>query len=202
MAKVGSVERLRELYKAPTARAVAKQLDRLDRHCRRFIELSPFVLIGTSGEAGRGDVSPKGDAPGFVAVVDERTLAIPDRPGNNRIDTLANLIANPEVGLLFMIPGVEETLRVNGTATIDDDAALRARFAVNGRPPATVIVVAVREAYLHCAKSIIRARLWAPEAKVDRSALPTMGEMVHAQTGLGTPETRAEMLARYADTLY
>jgi hypothetical protein len=160
------------------------------------------VLLGTSGEGGKADVSPKGDAPGFVQVLDEKTVAIPDRPGNNRIDTLSNLVANPEIGLLFMIPGVEETLRINGAARIDDDPALRERFTVSGKLPATVIVVAVREAYLHCAKSIIRARLWRPEAKVERTVLPTMGQMVFEQTGVGHAETQAEMLKRYETTLY
>jgi uncharacterized protein len=203
MARIESAERLREVYKAPSERAVTKQLSRLDRHCRRFIELSPFVLLATSGAGGsKGDVSPKGDAPGFVQVLDDATLAIPDRPGNNRLDTLSNLIANPEIGLLFMIPGFEETLRVNGAAVIEDDEVLRARFAVNGRLPASVIVVSVRECYLHCAKSVIRARLWQPTSQVEREVMPTMGAMVKEQTGLGHAETRAEMLARYADTLY
>jgi len=203
MARIESLERLREVYKAPSERAVAKQLSRLDRHCRRFIELSPFVLLATSGAGGcKGDVSPKGDAPGFVQVLDDTTLAIPDRPGNNRLDTLSNLIANPEIGLLFMIPGFEETLRINGTAVIEDDEALRARFAVDGRSPAAVIVVSVGECYLHCAKSIIRAKLWQPESRVGREVMPTMGAMVKEQTGLGRAETRTEMLARYAETLY
>ena len=202
MARIESVEALRRIYKAPNERAVAKQLDRLHEHHRRFIELSPFMLLASSGDGSGGDVSPKGDAPGFVQVLDAHTLAIPDRPGNNRLDTLTNLIANPEIGLIFLVPGFAETLRVNGTATIEDDEELRARFAVNGRLPATVILVSVREAYLHCGKSILRARLWEADAHVDRAELPSMGEMMKAQTGLGKAESQAETTARYAETLY
>lgn len=203
MGRITTVEALRQHYRAPTERAVRKQLDHLDPHCRRFIELSPFMVLASSRPNGPGDVSPRGGEAGFVRVLDATTVAFADSPGNNRLDTLENIIANPEVGMLFLVPGVDEALRVNGTAEIDDDAALRETFATRGRPPATVVRVAVREAYLHCAKAVMRARLWSPEARIDRSTLPSMGEMLREQIGLDGPaETQREMLARYEETLY
>ena len=181
MGQITTAEGLRRHYREASGRAVQKQLDHLDKHCRRFIELSPFVLIGSTGDAGHADVSPRGEAPGFVHVLDEHRLAIPDRPGNNRLDTLTNLLTQPEVGLLFLIPGVDETLRINGCAAIHDDDDLRAPFEVKGRLPATVLVVTVAEAYLHCAKALMRSRLWDPDARIERSALPTIGEMLRDQ---------------------
>lgn len=202
MSRLNTPEQLRALYGEPKERSVRKQLDRLDPHCRRFIGLSPSVLLATQGADGLGDVTPRGDAPGFVAIEDERTLLIPDRPGNNRLDSFLNIVANPGVGLLFLVPGVEETLRVNGLAEIRDDAQLVARFPVDGRLPKTVIRVAVKEAYLHCAKALMRAKLWDPAIRIDRSSLPSMGEMLKDQLGLATAETQAEMVERYRATLY
>jgi PPOX class probable FMN-dependent enzyme len=157
MARIDSLERLRTIYGTPTARVEAKQLDRLDKYCRIFLDLSPFCVIASQGADGIGDVTPRGDAAGFVAVLDDRTLAIPDRPGNNRIDTLSNVVENPAVGLLFLVPGFDETLRINGYAEVRDDEDLRARFADNGRLPATVLLVRVAEAYLHCGKDFMRS---------------------------------------------
>jgi PPOX class probable FMN-dependent enzyme len=194
---------LRRIYKEPMERAVRKQLDGLDRHCRRFIELSPFLIMATSSREGCVDATPRGGEPGFVHVADERTLLIPDRPGNNRLDALTNLLSNPGVGLLFLVPGVDETLRVNGTVEISDDEKLRGLFETNGRLPATVLVVSVREAFLHCAKALMRARLWDETARVERSALPTMGQMLKDQIGLeGEAESQEAMLERYRDVLY
>jgi len=203
MARIESEAALRAHYKAASERVYQKVLDRLDKHCRRFIALSPFLVIGTQGAAGRGDVSPRGEAPGFVQVLDDTTLAIPDRPGNNRLDSLSNMLANPKVGLIFLIPGVHETLRVNGAAGIDDDRGLRERFLVGGKAPVTVILVSVEEAYLHCAKSILRSRLWEPEARIERSQLPSMNQMIsdHIKAEPGD-ETQEEMLARYGTQLY
>lgn len=202
MARIDTLDALRALYGFPSGRSRDKVLAGLDAHCRRFIALSPFVLIATSDADGAADVSPRGDTPGFVAV-DGTRLLIPDRPGNNRIDSLANIIANGHVGLLFLIPGVNETLRVNGRAAIDDDAELRGRFTVAGRPPRTVIVVEVEEAFLHCAKAFMRSSLWRPEAQLPRTALPTMGEMLADQIGHGGPvETQAQMEERYRAALY
>lgn len=202
MARIETIEELRRLYKAPTERALRKQLGFIDRHCRRFIELSPFLLLSTAGADGAADVSPRGERPGFVTVVDEKTLAIPERPGNNRLDSLTNILGNPAVGLIFLIPGFPETLRINGAATIHDDAALRESFAVDGKLPVTVIKVAVREAYLHCAQSILRSRLWDEAAKADRSLLPTMGQMIKDQAGLADPvESQQDMTERYQKQL-
>jgi len=201
--KITTVDGLRRRYAAPGTRALAKQLDHLDRHCRHFITLSPFVLLATGGADGRADISPRGEAPGWIHVIDPRHLAIPDRPGNNRLDTLTNLLDDPAIGLLFMIPGVNETLRVNGRAEIRDDDDLRERFTVRGRPPATVIVVAVEEAYLHCAKALMRARLWDPEAQIDRHTFPSLNEMIRDQMGgTGPVESEEAMVARYREILY
>jgi len=203
MARIESLESLRAIYGAPKGRSVAKQLDRLDRHCRSFIALSPFLVLATQGADGFGDATPRGDQPGFVGVLDDNTLVIPDRPGNNRIDSLANLVERPGIGLLFLIPGVDETLRVNGTAVIDDDETLRAGHMADGKLPATVMVVTVHEAYLQCGKALMRSNLWANESRIDRSLLPTMGEMLRDHTRSSEPpETQADMLARYAKALY
>jgi uncharacterized protein len=194
---------LRTIYPEPTPRARQKCLPALDRHCRNFIALSPFLCLGTASEAGT-DVSPRGDAPGFVQVLDDRTLLIPDRPGNNRLDSLGNLVANPRVGLLFMIPGVDETLRVNGIATVTSDEGLLARCAVGGKMPKSGILVEIREAYLHCGKALIRARLWHEDYKVERRRLPTLGQMVsdQVQDGASAAEADARIEYAYKNTLY
>lgn len=203
MARIETMDSLRAIYGAPKGRSVAKQLDRLDRHCRSFIALSPFLVIATQGADGFGDATPRGDHPGFVSVADDTTLIIPDRPGNNRIDSLSNIVERPGIGLLFLIPGVDETLRVNGTAVIDDDLALRSAHTAEGQMPATVLVVTVREAYLQCAKALMRSKLWAEASRVPRDRLPTMGEMLRDHTRSSEPaESQAEMLARYATSLY
>ena len=142
---IETVEELRSSYGEPSERAVKKSLDRLDRHCRRFIELSPFVVIASSGADGRADCSPRGDAAGFVAVLDDRTVLLPDRRGNNRADSLSNVVENPYVGLLFMIPGADETLRLNGRAALTTDPILLDPLAVNGRAPRSGLVVEVEE---------------------------------------------------------
>ncbi|MFG1464448.1 pyridoxamine 5'-phosphate oxidase family protein [Xanthobacter sp. DSM 24535] len=203
MSKVESREALRQLYKPAHGRSVAKEIHLLDRHCRDFIALSPFVLLASGGSDGFMDVSPCGDHPGFVVVEDDTTLLLPDRPGNNRLDSLENILERPGVGLLFLIPGVDETLRVNGRAEIHASAELNARFAVAGKVPASVLRVHVQSAYLHCAKSLMRSALWSAEAKVARSALPTMGEMLKDHARLEAPaETQEEMLQRYKSVLY
>ena len=177
-------EELRALYKSPGDGAVRKELPRLDGHCRSFIAKSPFVLIGSSDGNGNADVTPKGDRPGFAAILDDNNIAIPDRPGNNRLDTLENIIVNPAVGLLFLIPGMNETLRINGHARITADPALRERLAVDGKPPISVVVIAVKAAYMHCAKAFMRSELWKPESWLDRAALPTLGEILRDQLAL------------------
>ncbi len=202
MSAIEDISGLRRLYDEPRGRAVTKQLSRIDRHCRRFIELSPFLVMATGRPEGPFDASPRGGDPGFVQVRDEGTLLIPDSPGNNRLDSMQNLVACPHVGLLFMVPGFEETLRVNGRATIRDDAATLGRFAGGKRLPKAVIEVAVVEAYLHCAKAFMRSRLWDPATHLDRSILPTTGEILREQTGTEAPaETQEAMRERYKKDL-
>jgi PPOX class probable FMN-dependent enzyme len=203
MGVIGTEAELRRLCHTPGERAVRKELRHLDRHCRRFIELSPFVVLATSDASGRLDASPRADAPGFVLVTDEGTLTMPDWPGNNRLDSLTNLLSNPEVGLLFLIPGVDETLRVNGRAEIRDDLDLRAAFGRGDRMPRTVLRIRVREAYLHCAKALMRSGLWDPRRQVPRSVLPSMGEMLRDQTHSTEPvESQSAMVERYRQILY
>jgi len=199
---IESLEQLRSLYPAPTERAVKKQIAALDAHCRRFIELSPFVVLASSSKAGAMDASPRGGAPGFVKTPDAHTLLIPDAPGNNRLDTLENIVGTGKLGLFFMIPGIDETLRVNGTARLSSSAEHLDRFSGDKRVPKLVIEVAVAEAYLHCAKALMRSNLWKVSSQVERSALPTMGQMINSQTGIETPaETQDEMRKRYAADL-
>ena len=175
-------EALRRYIPPPSEPALRKQISVIDEHCRDFIERSPFMLLATSNARGECDVSPKGDRPGFVQVIDERTLVIPDRPGNQRADSLLNIIANPHVGLLFIMPGVEWTLRVNGGATIIRDAAVRERCAVDGKVPALAIAVDVQEAYLHCPKCFIRAGLWESDEWVPKDEQPSFAAILRDQT--------------------
>lgn len=174
---------LRAAYPPQVRIVELKCLPAIDRHIARFISLSPFLVIGSNHPDRGTDVSPRGDAPGFVRVLDPNTVMIPDRPGNNRLDTLSNITANPEVGLIFFVPGFEETARVNGRARIVTDAAKLAEFAVEGKPPASAILVDVREAYLHCAKALKRSKLWEDDYRVDRGTMPTLGRMVSEQIG-------------------
>ncbi len=194
---------LRKLYPPPIERARLKTLHQLEQHCTNFIAHSPFLCLGTSSERG-ADVTPRGDEPGFVHMLNETTLAIPDWPGNNRLDSFANIVANPQVALLFFIPGVQETLRVNGTAEITTNPELLNRWERNGKRPRAVVVVAVREAFLHCGKALIRSRLWQDDYKIDRSELPPYGRMLKDQ--IETTETAEEMQASiengYANKLY
>ena len=199
---IETLEQLRRIYPAPKERAVRKQLTFLDDHCRRFIELSPFVVVASSGVQGAMDASPRGGAPGFAKTLNNLTLLIPDAPGNNRLDTLENVLATGQIGLLFMIPGVDETLRVNGVAKLSCHEEHLRVFAADKLPPKLVIHVNVVDAYLHCAKALMRSSLWAPSSQVSRSVLPTMGQMINSQTGNDAPpETHQEMLARYAADL-
>ena len=181
---IATREALRAIVGEPADLVMRKDIGRLDEHCRAFIARSPFVLVGTSGADGFCDVSPRGDAPGFARVLDERTLVLPERPGNKRTDTLTNIIDNPQVGLLFLVPGVEETLRVNGRARVVRDSALLASMAVNNKPPLLAIVVEVRESYLHCAKAFKRARLWEAESQIPRAELPSLARIIYDQLQL------------------
>ena len=176
--QVTSKAELREIFGQPNDRVVRKQISALDVHCRDFIAKSPFLLLATSNSNGTCDVSPKGDAPGFATILDDKTIVIPDRKGNKRIDSLLNIVDNPHVGLLFLIPGVNETLRVNGSAVVVQDEELLNNMIVEGARPQVVTVVTVEEAFLHCPKSFMRSNLWDTAGYVDRASLPTLSRMV------------------------
>lgn len=198
---IRSNEDLRQRYSAPKERSVKKQLNHLDKHCKRFIELSPFAVIATGSFAGY-DASPRGGEAGFVKVLDDHTLWIPDSPGNNRLDSLSNIIETGGIGILFLIPGVDETLRVNGKARVTAEVQKVETFAKEKRTPKVIIEVVVKEAYLHCAKALMRSQLWSEESRQERSILPTMGEMISDQTGASDPpESQARMIARYKKDL-
>lgn len=204
MTQLKTEQDLRTIYKQPGGGAVGKDIAQIDGHFANFIRLSPFLCMGTMGENGLGDVSPRGGEPGFVHVLDARTLAMPDRPGNNRLDSLLNIMCNPGVGLLFFVPGFEDTLRVNGVARVANDPELMQRFIACGKPPRSVVVIDVKEAYLHCAKAIRRAGLWMQDAQVDRAALPTAGEIyrdhLKLETEVATIDAALDKDAR--DNLY
>ena len=196
-------ERLREVYGAPSERSLKKQLSRFDKHCRAFIARSPFLVIASSDPSGRCDASPKGDAPGFVEVLDDETLLIPDRLGNNRVDTLGNLLERPGVGLIFFVPGLNETLRVNGRARIITDAASLEPLAVNGKVPRSGILVSADEIYFHCGKALIRSDLWNPEKQLPRSEFPSLGRILADQIGGITVEESERLTAEsYKTRLY
>jgi hypothetical protein len=180
--RITDVGTLEQLYGLPSGASIEKEVDYLHPHYQRLIAASPFFVFATSGPGGM-DASPRGDAPGFVAVEDEKTLLIPDRRGNNRVDSLKNIIADPRVALLFLIPGVGETLRVNGRAEIRTDPALLERFAVEGKLPRSVIVVRVETCFFQCARAIFRSSLWDPARHVERKSLPSTGTIVTALTG-------------------
>lgn len=180
-APVTSAADLRDLIGEPWDLNLCKQLSALDDHCRAFIARSPFVLVGTSNASGRCDVSPKGDSPGFVLPLDEKTLVVPDRPGNRRADTLRNILDNPHVGLLFIIPGLDETLRVNGRAVIVRDQDILARCAAGDKLPLLAIAVEVEECFLHCGRAFKRAHLWESDAWLPRHLLPSLARMLMDQ---------------------
>ncbi len=202
---VGDETALRGLFEPPMELAVLKQLDHLDPHCRNFLAHSPFAVIGST-RPGRGtDVSPRGDAPGFARVLDDYTIAIPDRPGNNQLDTMSNIVADAEVGLLFFIPGIDETLRINGTARLSQDPELLAAAAVNGREPRLVILVTVREAFLHCGKALKRSKLWRDDYRVEKQSFPSLGRIIVEQTKtprLTVEEADAVVEEGYRNKLY
>ncbi len=180
----------------------AKVLHTLDVHATRFIALSPFVVIASSGPGG-ADASPRGDAPGFVRVLGPATLLIPDRPGNRRLDSYLNLIDNPQIGLLFLVPGIDETLRVNGAAQITTDAGLLAPCAINGRVPLRGLVVRIGEVFFHCGKALIRSALWNADRHVPRTDFPSLGRIVADQTGIVDADTADRNLAEsYTHRLY
>lgn len=201
---ITDVEELRELYPAPAERAVRKQIDFLDHHCRAFIARSPFVLIATADGGGSCDVSPKGGAPGFVRVLDEQRLAIPDAPGNRRLDSFTNLLANPQAGLLFLIPGLGETLRVNGRCRMSTDARLLVELAGEGAGAPAALLIEVREVYLHCAKALIRSALWHPDTWPPEHELPSAAEILrdHRRADVTVEAEQAALDESYTQRLH
>lgn len=183
---------LRDLFPATHPLSILKCQTSIDRHAREFIRRSPFLCIGTQSADGKADVSPRGDPAGSVMILDDTTLAIPERPGNNRLDTLANIIANPNVGLLFFIPGFDDTLRVNGQASLVVDPDILASMSVDGRAPRLAIVVRVNEVFIHCAKAFRRSQLWNPDHFQDRSEMPSIAKIILDQTN-GAPSDPVEM---------
>jgi uncharacterized protein len=194
---------LRRHYGPINPLAEGKVLDRLDGFCRDFIALSPFLVLASSDGEGRADASPRGDAPGFVAVLDERTLLIPDRLGNKRVDSFANVLEAPGVGLIFLVPGIDETLRVNGKAQITRDAALLAPLEAGGKVPPTGLLVHVEEAFFHCGKALIRSKLWDASRHVERKSFPTLGRIIAEQTRAVTVEAAEKTMEEgYRSRLY
>ncbi|WP_428248941.1 pyridoxamine 5'-phosphate oxidase family protein [Ferrovibrio sp.] len=202
MTIVESEAELRGCYEQPNEMVQKKILPRLDQHARAFIALSPFVVLASHGPDG-SDASPRGDAPGFVQVLDDATLLLPDRRGNNLIDSLRNVVAEPDVGLLFLVPGINETLRVNGTARIISDAEKLLPLAAQGKPPASALEIAVREVFFHCGKAMIRSKLWQAESQVPRAAFPSLGRVIADQiAGVDAEAADANLAESYKTRLY
>ena len=201
--RITTLEQLDALYGAPVPRSLTKELDHISPHYRAFIEAAPFVAVATCGPEGL-DCSPRGDPPGFVRVVDEKTVLIPDRRGNNRVDSLRNLVRDPRISLLFLIPGVGETIRINGRAEISIDPELCGSFAMAGKLPRCVLVVAVERIYYQCQKALLRSRLWSPDAQVDRSTLPSAGQMnaVFTEGAVDAEEYDRNYAQHLKDTIY
>lgn len=179
---ISSLDQLFALYEPPAGRVLRKVIYRLDDHCRAIIAASPFLTLATFSPSNGVDCSPRGDRPGWVDVADDQTLLLPDRRGNNRIDSLRNIVESPRVGLLFMVPGMNETLRVNGRAHLSVDPALLSRFVVDDKEPKSVIVVSVIEAFIQCARALVRSGLWNPANRIDRGQLPSMGSILSSHT--------------------
>lgn len=200
---VADADQLRALMGPVNPLAERKVLDRLDRFCRDFIALSPFLVLASSDGAGGADASPRGDGPGFVQVLDDSTLLIPDRRGNNRVDSYGNILAAPGIGLIFFVPGIAETLRVNGKARMTRDPALLEASTVQDKTPTLGLVVAVEEAFFHCGKALIRSKLWAPETQVERGGFPSLGRIVAEQTRvIEVAEAEASVEEGYRTRLY
>jgi len=200
--KIKNTNQLRKLYSLPTGRAKDKQLISLDAHAINFIEKSPFLVLSTSNHNRKMDASPRGGMPGFVKVADEKTLIVPDAKGNNRLDSLVNIVETGHVGLLFLIPGVDETLRINGNAYISSDVKYHKLFLEENKTPQTCIIISIEELFLHCAKAFMRSKLWQEDIKINRKEFPTMGEMLKDQLGSNEiAETHEDMIKRYAKDL-
>ena len=195
---IESEEQLRQIYGYPKGRAKDKQLSALERHSINFIEHSPFVAISTHAISGSVDCSPRGGEPGFVKILSANCIIIPDGKGNNRLDSLVNIIETGDIGCLFFIPGVDETLRVNGVARISTSAEHLSNFCGERNSPKACIELTINEVFLHCAKALMRSDLWASKSKIDRSEFPTMGAMINDQLSINDrPESQEDMVARY-----
>jgi len=199
---IATREALRAVYKPAMDGAIKKVLTRLDTHCRQYIERSPFCVLATSDADGNLDASPKGGPAGFVTVADDRTVMLPDWPGNNRLDGLENLIDNPKVGLLFFLPGMNEMLRLNGRARISVDPALKAKFETDGHLPISVVVVEIDQVYLHCSRALQRSALWNPARHIDRAAFPSMGRMLADQVAGYDAVATDKIIEANKDNLY
>jgi PPOX class probable FMN-dependent enzyme len=199
---IQTIDQLRSLFKAPSERAILKELTHIDKHIQRFISLSPFLVISTGNQNHQMDASPRGGDPGFVKVLDPQTLLIPDSPGNNRLDSLSNILATSQIGLLFFVPGIDEVVRLNGRATIQTDVELLQHFQEMTNKPKLVIQVIVEAAYMHCPKAMMRSNLWSVEQHQSIDAMPTLGEIIRDQTKMPAPlESREDMLKRYLPEL-
>ncbi len=198
-----SRDAVRRHYGEPSHMAKAKELDHLDQHCKAFIALAPFLVIASADADGRCDATPRGDAPGFVHVIDDTHVLIPDRKGNNRVDTMLNIAENPRIGLLFMVPGIDETLRVNGSVRLTTDPTLLAPLTVDDKPPRAGILVAVEEVYFQCAKALIRSKLWSAESRVERQSFPSLGRIMADQVKAGeVAELDRRISEQYKTQLY
>src|SRR5947209_6607550 len=197
-----SPSELATIYAAPSPRVIAKARPEIDVHAAKFIGMSPFCVLATSGADGSVDASPRGGNPGFIHVLSPTQLAMPDRSGNNRIDSFRNILeGGGQLQLIFFVPGIDETLRVGGTGRISADPELLASMEEFGKLPRAVLRIAVREAYFHCGKALMRSKLWSPDTKVERAVLPSISQIIHAQTKLGEPEPQAAVEARYKTQL-
>ena len=199
---IKNIEELRALYAAPSERAIRKSLTRLDKHARHFIETSPFAILASYSKTGTADASPRGGKPGFVAIKDDQTLVIPDFKGNNRLDSLSNVVETGSVGLLFLIPGIDETLRVEGSAYLSTESSFLDLFPEERNLMTACIVVEVKTQFLHCAKALMRSELWSLERQINRDDFPSMGQMLKDQLqSPGEPESRDDMVKRYKKEL-
>ncbi|MFC1665471.1 pyridoxamine 5'-phosphate oxidase family protein [Pseudomonadota bacterium] len=200
--KIENDLQLRELYGSAKGRAKHKQLSELEKHSIHFVGKSPFVVISTFDKKGGVDTSPRGGQPGFVKVLDKHRLAIPDSKGNNRTDSMNNILESGRIGTLFLMPGIDETLRINGSASVSAEGQLLSIFAEERNPPKTCILIEVEEVFLHCAKALMRSKLWSVESKVDRGEMPSMGQMLNDQLGITeSAESQEAMLKRYQNEL-
>jgi hypothetical protein len=193
---------LATIYPSPTPRVIAKARPEIDAHAKKFIAMSPFCVLATSGSDGGVDASPRGGHPGFVSVAGPNQLLLPDRAGNNRIDSFKNIVEGSGfVQLIFFVPGIDETLRVGGKGKLSAEPDLLATMEEFGKLPRAVLRIDVREAYFHCGKALMRSKLWSPDARVEREVMPSIGQVVYDQTRLGEPESQAVIEARYKTQL-